>query len=112
MFADCTSLVYAPVLPAPVIAESCYYGMFENCTSLTMAYNIGAVVLADNCFGNMFLNCHKLISVSITYAGGYFPNYFGNWVYGIPDVTGIFYYDGDLTAQYFGFPANWITSDQ
>lgn len=34
MFMGCTSLVYAPVLPAKTLADECYKNMFNGCTSL------------------------------------------------------------------------------
>ena len=34
MFADCTALETAPLLPATVLKQKCYYGMFSSCSSL------------------------------------------------------------------------------
>ena len=60
MFAGCTSLTQAPVLPANTLADSCYLGMFADCTSLTQAPRLPATTLAEGCYYQMFANCTSL----------------------------------------------------
>ena len=60
MFASCTSLTKAPVLPATTLASNCYYFMFYSCTSLTQAPALPATTLDYNCYYNMFYSCSKV----------------------------------------------------
>ena len=62
MFGDCTSLTEAPALNAKDLAESCYSGMFRSCTSLVTAPELPATNLAEGCYMNMFDNCRALAS--------------------------------------------------
>ena len=60
LFADCTSLTKAPLLPATTLAEGCYNAMFAGCTSLTSAPNLPATTLAGFCYYSMFSGCTSL----------------------------------------------------
>lgn len=60
MFANCTSLTKAPVLPSNDLSLNCYLGMFKNCTSLVVAPNLGAKTLAAGCYARMFQGCTAL----------------------------------------------------
>ena len=61
MFQGCTSLTTAPsVLPATALAKSCYYNMFNGCSGLTTAPELHATTLASSCCGSMFYNCTSL----------------------------------------------------
>ena len=60
MFAGCTSLISAPILPATTLAQSCYYNMFQGCTSLTTAPALPAITLAGSCYSNMLNGCTSL----------------------------------------------------
>ncbi len=61
MFSGCTSLKYAPDLPATAVGNRSYYKMFSDCTSLTEAPAIlPATVLNKSCYNSMFLNCTSL----------------------------------------------------
>ena len=60
MFQDCTSLVNAPMLPATTLAESCYLAMFSGCTSLVTAPELPSTTLAIGCYGSMFKGCTSL----------------------------------------------------
>ena len=60
LFAECTSLVKAPVLPATTLGRECYYWMFSGCTSLAEAPALPATTLAYYCYSNMFRGCTSL----------------------------------------------------
>ena len=60
MFANCSSLLTAPVLLATTLAEYCYTAMFWDCTSLTDAPELHATTLAQACYGCMFAGCTSL----------------------------------------------------
>lgn len=51
MFAYCTSLTSAPVLPATTLAEACYFQMFADCTSLSSITCLATDITASNCTG-------------------------------------------------------------
>lgn len=60
-------------LPA-VTADNCYYEMFRECTSLTWAPDLPATTLADQCYYQMFFSCTGITSVpsfpsEVTWAG-------------------------------------------
>ena len=61
MFDGCTSLTTAPaILPATTLASNCYSAMFNRCTSLTTAPTLPATTLASGCYGYMFTDCTSL----------------------------------------------------
>jgi hypothetical protein len=37
MFANCTSLVTVPILPATTLTDSCYFNMFKDCSSIKLS---------------------------------------------------------------------------
>lgn len=55
-----TSLVVAPKLPATTLAQACYETMFRYCYKLTTAPELPATVLASNCYRFMFGECTSL----------------------------------------------------
>ena len=60
LFADCTSLTKAPVLPATTLATDCYEFMFSGCQSLTKAPELPATTLVFGCYSGMFRYCQSL----------------------------------------------------
>lgn len=60
MFRNCSSLTMAPELPATTLTPGCYYDMFYGCTSLTKAPKLPATILADGCYRYMFYGCTNL----------------------------------------------------
>ena len=62
LFADCTALKSAPLLPLIQLSEGIYREMFSGCTSLEVAPQLPATTLADDCYMNMFSGCRNLIS--------------------------------------------------
>lgn len=60
MFANCTSLKFAPELPATRLDTGCYHCMFEGCTSLTSAPELPATELVSNCYEFMYKDCRNL----------------------------------------------------
>lgn len=63
MFKDCTTLTYAPTLPATTLNNDCYREMFYGCTSLTTAPSLPATTLASGCYRSMFDRCSSLTNV-------------------------------------------------
>ena len=63
MFGGCSSLIEAPALPATKLANYCYYCMFFGCTSLTKSPELPATTLADDCYFRMFHDCINLNEV-------------------------------------------------
>ena len=61
MFANCSNLIKAPLLPATTLANTCYYGMFNGCSNLTTAPELPATTLANRCYRQMFYNCNALV---------------------------------------------------
>ena len=60
LFNNCTSLTFAPELPATTLASYCYYGMFYGCTSLIQAPALPATTLTGSCYASMFNGCSSL----------------------------------------------------
>jgi len=65
MFANCTSMITAPVLPATTLANDCYDKMFNSCTSLTTAPELSATTLANYCYDGMFSDCTSLVNAPV-----------------------------------------------
>jgi len=63
MFKNCTTLTYAPTLPATTLNGECYREMFYGCTSLTTTPSLPATTLADSCYRDMFYGCTSLTTV-------------------------------------------------
>lgn len=61
MFARCTYLKQAPVLPATILQKGCYLGMFEMCLQLQELPALPATTLAEACYGRMFAYCDATI---------------------------------------------------
>ena len=49
IFSNCTSLEYAPVLPAKNLTEACYWGIFSNCTLLSNIKMLATNIDAKDC---------------------------------------------------------------
>ena len=61
LFADCTSLISSPKLPATILASSCYQSMFNGCSNLKTAPELPATILKNACYCDMFSGCSSLI---------------------------------------------------
>lgn len=66
-FYNCSSLKYAPKLPAKTLVAYCYAYMFDGCISLKEAPELLAVNLAPSCYERMFSGCKNLKYVKCTY---------------------------------------------
>ena len=106
MFRDCKSLTTAPYLPATTLVNYCYAWMFQACSALTTAPELPATTLAQDCYRGMFYGNKSLNSIKIGYTGDYSDTYFNNWVTSVAS-SGIFYYNGNQTAQKFQLPNDW-----
>ena len=62
LFAQNTSLVTPPALPATTMVKSCYQSMFKGCIALTNAPALATTTLASYCYTSMFYGCPYLIS--------------------------------------------------
>ncbi len=62
MFAGCSGLKRAPLLPATTLGTGCYVSMFSACTSLTEAPALNAKNLAAECYSGMFRSCTSLVT--------------------------------------------------
>ena len=61
MFFNCTSLKWAPELPATVLAEHCYYNMFRQCTGIkSYLFSLPAMTLKQDCYREIFRGCTNL----------------------------------------------------
>lgn len=61
MFFNCTSLTWAPELPATVLAEHCYYNMFRQCTGIkSYLFSLPAMTLKQDCYREIFRGCTNL----------------------------------------------------
>lgn len=57
MFAYCTHLKQAPVLPATTLQKGCYSQMFNSCFELQEFPTLSATTLAEDCYSGMFKFC-------------------------------------------------------
>lgn len=65
MFAFCTSLTTAPILPAKQLSPGCYNSMFHNCTKLTKV-----IILAENLHVNISdANFNTVVELANDYNG-------------------------------------------
>ena len=63
LFANCTSLITAPELPATTLASYCYKETFKDCSNLINGpSSLPATTLASNCYEKMFSTCKKMIT--------------------------------------------------
>lgn len=60
MFLNCSSLRFAPELPASSVPIGGYYSMFSGCTSLQTAPELPATSVGVSAYFNMFLNCSAM----------------------------------------------------
>ena len=109
MFAECTSLVEAPELPATELAEGCYGDMFSRCTSLTKAPILPAPTLVMYCYQGMFMFCENLNYIEAMFTTRPSGDYTYDWVYGVSS-TGTFVKNRYATWDVFGedgIPEGW-----
>lgn len=140
MFRACTSLTYAPALPATTVAEGCYFNMFRKCTGLTSVANITlpamelqpdcyreifrdcsgltsvpvfpAHTLVDHCYQQMLSGCTRLTSITCLATDISATSCLENWVQGI-NTTGTFYKDPEMTGWVKGtnVPSKWTITN-
>lgn len=140
MFRACTSLTYAPALPATTVAEGCYFNMFRKCTGLTSVANITlpalelqpdcyreifrdcsgltsvpvfpAPILVERCYQQMLSGCTSLKSIICLATNISATSCLENWVQNI-NTTGTFYKDSEMTgwAKGTNVPSKWDITD-
>ena len=63
MFSGCTSLLAAPELPATSVATYGYYSMFSGCTTMTTGPSeLPATNMSASCYQLMFSGCSSLVN--------------------------------------------------
>lgn len=62
LFNNCYQLISAPLLPATLLADGCYFKMFAGCHNLASAPSLAATTLNESCYEYMFSGCKSLIS--------------------------------------------------
>jgi hypothetical protein len=90
MFYGCTSLRYAPKLPATALANYCYSNMFNGCITMAVAPILPAQTLANYCYNSMFYGCSSLKYIATRNSSPLSSTYSSNWVYGIQVSSGNF----------------------
>ncbi len=87
MFSDCTSLTTAPELPATTLANACYNAMFSGCTSLTTAPALPAMTLAGACYNAMFSDCTSLTTAPALPATTLVAHCYSSMFFGCTSLT-------------------------
>lgn len=72
MFADCTSLTTAPILPATTLVNFCYFQMFFKCKNLSMVECHAEDISAGNCLDDFLYNVSPT-GTFIKKQGVYYP---------------------------------------
>ena len=114
MFSGCTNLVNAPVLPATTLASSCYLGMFQDCKSLTRAPELPATTLASSCYQQIFYDCTNLNYIKCLATDISANSCLSNWVYNVAS-TGRFVKNSAATWNVTGFngiPDGWTVVNE
>ena len=114
MFWGCTSLAVAPELPATTLANSCYVNMFHGCTKLTEAPELKAAMLVEGCYNGMFFGCTNLNSITMLATDINAVGCLDSWVNGVAD-SGTFTKAAGMTAiptnSVSGIPTGWTVKN-
>lgn len=113
MFENCTSLTEAPVLQATTLADSCYFGMFSGCTSLTKSPDLPAVELnKESCYENMFSGCTSLNEVTCYAESITGTNSTNNWLANVASSGTFNCVNSSIWTvdSSSGIPVNWLTN--
>ena len=86
LFANCTSLVSAPELPATKLSRNCYTTMFYKCTSLVSAPELPA--RSTSSYYYMFYGCEKLeyVKTKLTSFPSLYSNSINNWLSNVAPI--------------------------
>ena len=107
MFYGCTSLTTAPKLPATTLANDCYSGMFYACTSLVKAPELPATTLANSCYEAMFTGCTSLTTAPELPATTLVSNCYKSM---FTDCTNLNYIKAMFTTTPSGsYTSNWVS---
>lgn len=114
-FYYCNGIVSAEhlVLPATILAESCYENMFQGCTSLTTAPELPATTLAQNCYSRMFNSCQSLNYIKCLATDISASNCTNAWVFNVAS-SGTFVKNASMsswTTGDSGIPNGWTVID-
>lgn len=113
LFKGSTGLADALNLVMPTgVTNSCYDGMFSGCTSLEYAPCLPAETLANYCYQNMFAGCTSLKYIKCLATNMSATNCTYNWVSGIT-TDGVFVQASGATGweQGVNIPETWIPID-
>lgn len=83
MFYGCSSLEYAPDLPATVLTSGCYCYMFSDCHLLQNAPVLPSLTLVSYCYAGMFYGCSSLNYIKALFLTTPNSEYTDYWVYGV-----------------------------
>jgi len=116
MFSKSPSLVVAPkILPAAILANSCYKYMFEEC-SIESAPELPADTLVSNCYEAMFTACTNLNYIKCMAVSGFSASSCkSNWTKSVA-ASGTFVKNSNVTVNQWGrgtngIPTNWLVYD-
>lgn len=105
MFADCSTLVTPPELPATTLGEGCYLAMFENCSKLNKLPKLPATSIPTKAYTRMFENCSS-IKLSTTQTGEYQTPYrIPTTGTGTEGSSGLYYMFGGTGGTFTGSPS-------
>lgn len=112
MFYNCTGLTQAPSLPATTLKKYCYYSMFKGCTSLAKSGDLPATTLTDSCYSSMFSGCTSLSEVHIFATDISASSCLAAWLNNV-SATGDFYCVNGVNypSGASGKPTNWTRHD-
>lgn len=85
MFAGCSSLTTAPVLPAETLAFYCYFGMFAGCTKLSAVTCLATNISATLCTEEWLKDAGTAVTGTKTFTTPSSTNWVTNSRSGIPD---------------------------
>lgn len=109
MFANCTTLLTPPQLPAMEVKDMCYSYMFRGCTSLKRSPILRATNLEYHCYANMFENCTNLKHITM-FGTKNITKGLENWVKNVSS-KGVFVKNKNATWDVYGdsgIPQQWI----
>lgn len=101
------------ILPATILAQSCYVSMFSNCTNLTIAPELPAKTLEPGCYTYMFEHCTNLSYIKCLATDTSASDCTTDWVNGVA-LTGIFVKNTSMngwTTGNNGIPIGWTVQD-
>lgn len=114
MFANCPTMIAAPVLPATTLSASCYRFMFQNC-SFTTAPELPAVVVPNSAYYGMFSGCSNVNYIKCLARDISAEHAVDQWVQNVA-VSGTFIKDVNMNDWVVnsinGIPVGWTVTTE